>query len=112
MSDLPRPQGMVLTHTENITVASSGSSAESDAELNGITKQIIFVVPDLDDSDTAEVKLLDSNDYELYASGELAESTTHVINVERAMAQTTTIRVECSGTQAANRAFVVKIYYV
>ena len=80
--------------------------------MNGLLKQIHFTVPDLDNSDTAELILKDSDGNEIYASGEKAESTTHVINVERALRGTITLRIETSGDQAADREFKVVLYYV
>ncbi len=96
---------------KTITVPSGDTNVELDVtDLLGLTRQIFFVIPDLDDSDTAELKLEDSDNYDLFTSGELAESTTHIINVERVMTGTITIRIECSGAQASDRDFVVTFY--
>ena len=97
-----------------VTVLDDGTNAETDVVLNGITKQIHFTVPDLDAADTAELLLHDADNRIIYASGEKAESTTHVINVERALCGTITFRVECSASQedAASNVFTVCVYYV
>lgn len=95
-----------------VLVASTGTNAETDVQINGLSKQFQFTVPDLDNTDTAEFKIQDEDNHTLYASGEKAESTTHVLNVERALCETMTLRVECSGPQAAARTFTVTIYYV
>ena len=97
-----------------VTVADNGTNGETDVALNGVIKQIHFTVPDLDAADTAELLLHDADNKVLYASGEKAESTTHVINVERAVCGTITFRVECSASQedAASNVFTVYVYYV
>lgn len=95
-----------------VTVDKDGTNGEEDITINGLTKQIQFTTDDLDDTDTAELKLQDEDNNTLYASGELAEDTTHVLNVERAVCGTTTLRVECSGQQVAEREFTVTIYYL
>ena len=98
---------------QTVTVAAAGTNAETDVTaFNGLTKQIQFTTPNLDNTDTAELKLQDEDDNTLYASGELAESTTHVLNVERAICGTLTLRVECSGAQTSEVAFTVTIYYL
>lgn len=102
----------VAVEVVSVVVALAGTAAETDVGMNGIIKQIHFIVPDLDDTDTAELLLHDADNRVLYASGEKAESTSHVINVERAVTQPVTFRVECSGDQVAARTFTVVAYYV
>ena len=81
--------------------------------LNSCVTQIHFTVPDLDDTDTAELILKDHDGgltATIYASGEKADESQHVINVERTLVGDIVIEVECSGAQAADRTFVVKMY--
>ena len=97
-----------------VTVLDNGTNAETDVEMNGVIKQIHFITPDLDDTDTAELLLHDADDHVIYASGEKAENGSHVINVERAVCGTITFRVECSASQedAASNPFYIFVYYV
>lgn len=97
-----------------VTVADNGTNAETDVEMNGVIKQIHFLTPNLDGTDTAELLLHDADDRVIYASGEKAESTAHVINVERAVCGVVTFRVECSASQedAASNPFYICVYYV
>ena len=94
------------------TVLDTTAAIETDVAVNGLTKQLHFIIPALDVTDTAELLLHDAEDNILYASGELAQSTSHVINAERALCGTITIRIETSTAQAADRAFTVYIYYL
>lgn len=99
------------TFEKEVIVAAQETNGELDfAFLNSAVTQIHFTIPDLDDTDTAELLIHDEDDNVLYASGEKAEDTTHVINVERSLCGALTLRVECSGAQAAERTFVVKMY--
>ena len=103
-----------VKYTITLDQSDDGDLIELDTPeaLNCLTKQIHFKVPNLDNTDTAELHLKDVDGYYLYSSGEKAESTTHVINVERALRGTITLRIETSGDQAADREFEVVIYYV
>lgn len=96
---------------KSIVVAAAGSDKEEDMELDCLTMQIHFVVPALAGA-TAEFLLHDADDKVVYASGEKAESLTHVINVQRALCGIITLRVECSAAQAGGATFSVVIYYV
>lgn len=99
------------TFKKEIIVVSPAANAELNINfLNSAVTQIHFTVPDLDDTDTAELLIHDLDDNVLYASGEKAEQATHVINVERSLCGELTLRIECSGAQAADRTFVVKMY--
>lgn len=112
MADLPRDQGIVLSTKQTIVVASGTDNKTTTIEINGNIRQIIFVVPDLDSSETSELLLIDEDSYTIYASGEKAESTTHILNVDRLVRGTLTLKVECASAQDAARTHVVKLYYV
>ena len=101
-----------IKKTITLDYASAPAVIESDLAFNGLTKQIIFKVPDLTDSHTAELKILDEDDNELFASGEKAESTTHTLVVERALCGTVTLRIETSGNETADKEFDVTIYHL
>ena len=85
---------------------------ELDVLFNGLTKQIVFKVPDLTDSHTAELKILDEDSTELFAIGEKAESETHVLIAERALCGTIRVRIETSGNETVDREFEVTIYHL
>jgi len=100
-----RPYEEVLT----IKVPSGGSSAEVNKDLSGRITRILFKVPDLDSTNTAELKLQNSDDEEIYASGELSENITHRLEVSIDVIGTITFRIECSGSQSADRTFKVYV---
>mgnify|MGYP000725221767 CR=1 FL=1 len=94
--------------TLTITISSGQSVAELDKDLAGRITRMLFVVPDLDDSNTAELKLQNADDENIFESGELAENTTHRLETSIDVVGTITFRVECSGAQTTSREF--KIY--
>lgn len=98
-----------------VTVASAATNAETQVPaLNCEVTQIHFETPDLDDTDTAELKIQDEVDNNIFTSGELAENTSapaHVLQVLRTLVGDMTFRVECQGQQAAERAFHIYYYY-
>jgi len=104
----------VAVKVVTVTVPDNGTNAETDVEMNGLIKQLHFITPALDAADTAELVLHNADDKVLYASGEKAESTSSVINVERAVCGVVTFRVECSASQedATSNVFTVYVYYV
>lgn len=93
-----------------IKVTGGNTNAEADVRLSGRITRMLFKVPNLDDTDTAELKLQNSDNEDIFASGELAESTTHKLETSVDVASTITFRVECSGSQTATRFF--KVYAV
>ncbi len=101
-----------IKRTLNLDYSADPDSIEEDIEFNGLTKQIVFKVPDLTESHTAELKILDEDANVLFASGEKAESETHVLTAERALCGTITLLVETSGNETADKAFDVTIYYL
>lgn len=101
-----------IKKTITLDYSTDPNSIEEDVEFNGLTKQIVFKVPDLTDTHTAELKILDEDDNELFASGEKAESETHVLIMERALCGTITLLIETSGNETADKAFDVIIYHL
>lgn len=61
---------------------------------------------------TAELILQDEDGYQVYSTGEKAEETTHVIDVDKPLTGNTNLRVETSVPQPVDRSFIVKIKYV
>lgn len=104
---------MIIEYNKSLVmdVSSDATTITAGLPINGLVQQIQFVVPDLDDTDTAELKILNSFDNEVYASGEKAESSTHIINVQRPVTKTMSLKIEASDTQSADRTFTVVIYY-
>ena len=97
---------MIFEQELDIVVASgatAGGVKEESLEIRGVLGRILFVIPDLDDSDTAELKIRNSDGEDDFTSGELAESTTHKMCMSLPLAGVKTFRVECSGAQAAAR---------
>ena len=93
----------------DITVLSGQANAEIDKDLGGRITRILFKVPDLDGTDTAELKIQNSDNENLFESGELAESATHRLLLSVDLIGTITFRIECSGEQASDRAFKVYV---
>lgn len=101
-----------IKKTITLDYVSAPAVIELDMSFNGLTKEIVFKVPALTDTHTAELKILDEDDNELFASGEKAESETHVLIAERALCGTITLRIETSGNETADREFEVAIYHL
>ena len=92
--------------TAVISVASGAQVGSQDITLNGIITDISYVIPDAV-SATAELKLRDSNDVDWFATGELAESTTHILNVSESITGTTTIRIETASAETTGATHTV-----
>lgn len=112
----------VITRKEvTVTVAAAGSNGEATVDVNGLLRNLELLVPELDETDTAELVLHTADDAEIFASGEKAHVDSAItgyyfkqdsgsVAVECALWGTTTVRVECSGAQAAEREFTVYLY--
>ncbi|MBN2120696.1 MAG: hypothetical protein JW734_06545 [Candidatus Omnitrophica bacterium] len=85
---------------------------ELDVPFNGVVKQIVFRVPVLTNDNTAELKILDEDDNELFASGEKEANKSHLLDAERALCGTITLRIETSGNETEDRTFEVVIYHL
>lgn len=80
----------------------------SDAfEVNGIIRRVVFVVPDLDSTNTATLTLKDVDGYEVYSDATVAESTTANEVTDKAASGQHTLTVDTSGAQTADRTFTV-----
>ena len=109
--DLLTDSGAIPKQTVSVVVENGNSSAESDITVEGYINQILFNTPSIDGGGaTAEIKILNENDKERYASGELAESSDHVINREMRLSGTTTISIETSISVGADKTFAIEIY--
>lgn len=108
-----RPQGYIHyggVKKISVIVASGETSGETILEgLNINLAQIIFVVPNLTASHTAELKIQNEDDKDLFTSGELAESTTHTMLVSRRLIRDIAFKVETSGAES-DGAVTINIY--
>jgi hypothetical protein len=98
---------------KTVTVADGSATGETSFEFNGIIKQVIWDVPELTDVNSAELKILDEDDNEIYASGERAENTKHTLTFERAVCGSPTLEVTQNVAQSgADASHTVVIYYI
>jgi len=112
--DNVRAEGPVKLARYTMVVASGDSTTDIDIDdIEGQSELSMLTVPDLDNSDTAELVVLDPWGGRMFESGELAESTTQPMNMDPPVPFTGRqgLRIECSGAQAAARTFNVTIYY-
>jgi len=91
----------------------TGSYDSQTDGLNILTKQIHFKIPDLTGTGSAAFLITDTDGNTLYDTGYLSESTTHVLNVERALCGSPiTFNVRTDADQTAAASFVITIYGV
>jgi len=96
----------------SVTVAKDASSGETVVAMNLKTVQMLFVVPDLTSSHTAELLIQNEDNEDLYASTELGESTTHSLVVTRRLVGDIAFKVETSASEtAAAVEFTIYIYF-
>jgi len=84
--------------------------------LNGLMKSVTFVTPNMEATDSTNFQMYDPNNYSIWSSGTVAESSTTTVNfggtaLDRPLYGTTTIIAVAEGTQSAERAipFVIKV---
>jgi len=96
-----------------VTVAQNASSGETVVtDLNIETNQILFVTPALTSSNTAELKIQNEDNEDLYASGEKAESTTASLVITRRLVGDIAFKVETSASETvAAVEFTIYIYF-
>ena len=96
-----------------VTVAKNASSGETVVnDLNIETNQILFVVPNLTSSHTAELLIQNEDNEDLYASGDKAESLTTSLVVTRRLVGDIAFKVETSAAEtAAAVEFTIYIYF-
>ncbi len=101
--------------TKKITVTVAKEASSGETVVNGLNislSQILFVVPALTGSHTAELKIQNEDDKDLFTSGELAESTTHTMLVSRRLVGDIAFKVETSGNEDdAAVTFYIYIYF-
>lgn len=88
-----------------VTVPNGSANGETDVTIHGRLTRMIFKIPALGVGDTAELKLQDTNNENHFTTGELAESTSHLIHTSLDCQEVVTFRVECSGDQVADATF-------
>lgn len=100
-------EASVWRRVDTIKVLSGATVGEVDITLNGRLEEYVLVIPVLDATTTATLKILDEDDQEWYASSAFALNTTQPIVVTRLLCGLTTFQVVCSIAQAANRTFTL-----
>jgi len=96
-----------------VTVAQNASSGETViSDLNIETNLILFVVPALTSSHTAELVIQNEDNENLYASGEKAESKTTNLAITKRLVGDIAFKVETSASEtAAAVEFTIYIYF-
>jgi hypothetical protein len=89
--------------------ADDNQIVSSSFELNGMLARVVFVVPNLDSTNTADVTIKDSDGYTVYTKATVAKSTTSNEEKTTRVSGMHTITIDTSGAQTANRTFVVKM---
>ncbi len=88
-----------------------------DINLNGLLRRVIIVTPDLDDTDTVTLRIMDADGYTVFVRATIAESVTTIFEadsnnhpIRAPVSGVNTITIKASGAQAANRTFTVVLY--
>ena len=107
LSKNPIVQEARLNEDVTVTVPNGSAYGETDKIIHGTVTRMIFKIPTLGGGDTAELKLQDIYNENHFTTGELAESTSHLIHTSLDFQEVVTFRVECSGDQTADTTFNV-----
>jgi len=96
-----------------VDVAQNTSSGETViSDLNIETNQILFVIPELTSSNTAELLIQNEDNEDIYASTEKNEKTTSNLVVTRRLVGDIAFKVETSASEtAAAVEFTIYIYF-
>jgi hypothetical protein len=81
-------------------------------EVNGVTKNIFFTTPDMQDTDSTKMEIVNSAGVAFFDSGTKAESATSVIGSEVGIVPGDKIIFTAEGTQSANRSVAFDIRYL
>jgi len=80
-------------------------------QVNGVTKTIFLTTPDMQDTDSTKMEIVNSSDAVFFTSGTKAESATSVIGSEVGIVPGDKIVMTAEGTQSAARAIAFDIRY-
>jgi len=101
-----------------VTIASSGTTKTSGVvPINGLLRGIVVDAPDLDDSDTYTVTLIDEEGATIQTFATLAENSVVAKYIDannnyfNQPLHNPQVTITASGAQAAARDFVINIYY-
>lgn len=94
--------------TTTIVASDTVTTGTAKIEVNGIIKQVVWVVPDMEDSDSTKLEISDEKGYEWFDSGTKAESATYIEGTsiqtyEIPLYGTTSLVFTAEGTQSTNR---------
>jgi len=108
-------QWMCANETLLIDISAHTTIVTENLNTFGRAHRLILVVPDLDDTDTVTVSIIDAFGNVLYTAGTLAESTTHDKDLSAQagnviLTKGCYIKVEASGAQTAERTLKYYIY--
>ena len=78
-------------------------------QVNGVTKTIFFTTPDMQDTDSTAMTIVNSSDATFFNSGTKAESTTSIIGSEVGIVPGDKIVMTAEGTQSAAKAVAFDI---
>lgn len=96
------------------TLGSAGTYGTAKITLNGILKQVVWITPNMEDTDSTKITVQDEKGYTLYESGTVAENGTYVLGTavqtyDIPLYGTTSLVFTAEGTQGGARSFP---YYV
>jgi len=97
-----------------ITIPASdtvSTGTQTIGQVNGVTKTVIFTTPDMQDTDSTAMTIVNASDVAFFSSGTKAESTTSVIGSEVGIIPGDKIVMTAEGTQSAARAISFDIRY-
>lgn len=110
--------GKMKRYETSITLVSTGTIVSENIneqagtnEVEGITKTIIFKVPDLDGAGSATLEIIDEDGFQINSSGSINESITDVDHQSRPLTGGMKFTITADGAQTADRIFNVVVYY-
>lgn len=103
-SDITLVNGETIV-SENINVQAGIN------EINGVTRTIIFQVPDLDGAGSATLEIIDENGFQINSSGSINENIVDVDHQQRPLTDGMKFTITADGAQTADRIFKVVVFY-
>jgi len=81
-------------------------------QVNGVTKNIFFTTPNMEDTDSTKMEIKNSSDAAFFDSGTKAESATSVVGSEVGIIPGDKIVFTAEGTQSAAAAITFDVRYL
>jgi len=91
-----------------ITIANGTATKTEEVVIDGVLTDIYFDCPEIG-SLTNELILKDEDDHIIYATGEVADNTSHPIHLQRTLEGTTKVVVETSGDVGEDETYTVTL---